>query len=283
MRVILSLAAALAAVPALSQGTVHGALVETTVGPYTAGATYEVALRLRADPSAADLGTSTFVLDFSGTATTFAAAPAEGPAGDYEFLAYQGAQATSTGGAAGYNSRVVRTNTNRLTVVVDLGFTSDGNGQALPSTLVDLVDLRFTVADPEVVPSFTVSNVQAYTGPGQPFVVGVFPFLPNPPTAGSPEAPPAEFALGAAYPNPFGAGATVPFDVAAPAHVEITAYDLLGRRVLTLVDGERGPGRYVAALDGRSLASGAYVIRAVMRPAIGEPPLVFTHRLTHVR
>ncbi|HEX8298370.1 MAG TPA: T9SS type A sorting domain-containing protein, partial [Rubricoccaceae bacterium] len=180
MRLAFLLALLVAApVRAQSPGTVHGTLVETSTGPYTVGSTVEVAFRLRADAGTADLGTSTFVIDFDGAAASFAAAPTEGATGAYQFQNFQGVRPTPTGGTAGYNSRVVRTNPNRLTVVVDLGFTTDGTGQALPATLTDVVRLRFTVVDPARarVVAFngnTSTAVQAYTGPGRRYTTGTF-------------------------------------------------------------------------------------------------------------
>ncbi len=174
----------LIAAPALGQspGTVHGVLVETSTGPYAVGSTYAVTLRLRAEPGPADLGTSTFVLDFDGTATSFAGAPTEGPAADYTFANYQGAQTTSSGALALYNSTVVLTNPNRLTVAVQLGATLDtqGRGQALPETLTDVVTLRFTVAEAARPPMFSFNNVQANTGPGLRYTNGTFTGIGGP-------------------------------------------------------------------------------------------------------
>ncbi|MEO1478864.1 MAG: T9SS type A sorting domain-containing protein, partial [Bacteroidota bacterium] len=43
--------------------------------------------------------------------------------------------------------------------------------------------------------------------------------------------------------------------------VTLTVYDLLGRRVATLVDAPQTPGRYAVSFDAAGLASGAYVVR----------------------
>ncbi len=72
---------------------------------------------------------------------------------------------------------------------------------------------------------------------------------------------PLSFALGEAYPNPFQTMVTIPFDVPAAGHVRLAAYNLLGRQVAILVDGERGPGQHVAHLHAGELASGIYLIR----------------------
>ena len=80
---------------------------------------------------------------------------------------------------------------------------------------------------------------------------------------------PTEFALGAAYPNPSSGTVTVPFELPEAAEVEVSAYDLLGRRVATVATGHYEPGRYTTNLDGHQLARGTYVLRIVMSPAAG--------------
>lgn len=75
---------------------------------------------------------------------------------------------------------------------------------------------------------------------------------------------PDRFALGGAYPNPAEARATIPFDVSRRAHVRMVLYDVLGRRVATLVDGKRPPGRHLVRLEAGRLASGLYFYRIQM-------------------
>jgi hypothetical protein len=43
--------------------------------------------------------------------------------------------------------------------------------------------------------------------------------------------------------------------------VRLAVYDVLGREVAVLVDGERPAGRHEAVLDGRMLPSGVYLVR----------------------
>ena len=44
------------------------------------------------------------------------------------------------------------------------------------------------------------------------------------------------------YPNPFVASTTIRYNLAAPGYVSLGIYDVLGRRVATLVEGERPAG-----------------------------------------
>ena len=46
-----------------------------------------------------------------------------------------------------------------------------------------------------------------------------------------------------------------------PADVEVAIYDVLGRRVATLVDDRRSAGSHVAEVDAANWAAGVYVCR----------------------
>ena len=68
------------------------------------------------------------------------------------------------------------------------------------------------------------------------------------------------------YPNPFNPQTTVQFDLAQPAHVDLTVYDLAGRRVATLVREAYPAGHHRQIWlgrddSGRQVASGVYLVR----------------------
>ena len=82
----------------------------------------------------------------------------------------------------------------------------------------------------------------------------------NEPTAGLPGG----FQLSAAYPNPFRQEANLKLEVATPQAVRLEVYDMLGRRVALLHDGDLAAGReHVFTLSGAALSSGVYTVRAV--------------------
>jgi hypothetical protein len=85
---------------------------------------------------------------------------------------------------------------------------------------------------------------------------GVFP------VANEGDALPGVYALSAAYPNPFSDRARFTLEVAEAQDVRVTVYDVMGREVARLHDGLLAAGtRHGFELDGRSLASGVYLIR----------------------
>ncbi|MYA21547.1 MAG: T9SS type A sorting domain-containing protein [Gemmatimonadetes bacterium] len=93
---------------------------------------------------------------------------------------------------------------------------------------------------------------------------------------------PQEFALEAAYPNPFNASVQIPFAVwQANTPVELTVHDVLGRTVRTLIAGTMDAGRHVLHWDGRNAAgepvgNGAYLVQlhAGSQQAVGKVMLI---------
>ena len=79
-------------------------------------------------------------------------------------------------------------------------------------------------------------------------------------SAAIPQAP-AALALAQNYPNPFNPATTIQYSIARESRVNISVYNLIGQRVMTLVDEVRAPGTYSVRLDGSRLASGVYLYR----------------------
>ena len=88
---------------------------------------------------------------------------------------------------------------------------------------------------------------------------------------------PSKARLHPPFPNPSAQQATVRYEVPQAATVEIAVYDVLGRRVETVVNGQVPAGREQRTLQTGTLAPGTYFVR--MR--LGDT--VHTERLTVVR
>jgi hypothetical protein len=69
---------------------------------------------------------------------------------------------------------------------------------------------------------------------------------------------PKEFNLEQNYPNPFNPTTTIHFSIPKGTFVEITLYDVLGKKVATLLREPKQAGRYELTIDGTELASGVY-------------------------
>ncbi len=68
----------------------------------------------------------------------------------------------------------------------------------------------------------------------------------------------ATFALHQNYPNPFNPETHIRFDVGEAGPVMLRVYDLTGRLIRTLAEGEYRPGSYEVVFDGIGLSSGVY-------------------------
>jgi hypothetical protein len=77
---------------------------------------------------------------------------------------------------------------------------------------------------------------------------------------------PTGFSLHPNYPNPFNPSTTLRFDIEKSAMTEISIYNVLGQKVITLVSEELSPGTYSTSWNGlnaqgNSVASGVYYVR----------------------
>ena len=71
---------------------------------------------------------------------------------------------------------------------------------------------------------------------------------------------PSTFDLFEVYPNPFNPGTTVTFHLTKQSFVELVIYDITGRKIETLLNGELKPGLYRKGWDGSTCASGIYLV-----------------------
>ncbi len=69
---------------------------------------------------------------------------------------------------------------------------------------------------------------------------------------------PKVFALYQNYPNPFNPTTIIGYDVPRRSLVSLVVYDVLGRRIETLVNGQKQAGHYQVTFDADNLPSGVY-------------------------
>ena len=89
--------------------------------------------------------------------------------------------------------------------------------------------------DLQIVEKFNVSNVEDNT-----------PHLPE------------KFSLSQNYPNPFNPITHIKFSLTETNLTTLTIYDVIGRKVKTLVNERLAPGAYEVVFDASTLASGTY-------------------------
>jgi 1,4-alpha-glucan branching enzyme len=72
---------------------------------------------------------------------------------------------------------------------------------------------------------------------------------------------PSEFRIAQNYPNPFNPSTTIDYQIPVTSHVTLSVYDMLGRKIGTLVDEIQSAGKYYSRFNGSGLSSGTYFYR----------------------
>ena len=72
---------------------------------------------------------------------------------------------------------------------------------------------------------------------------------------------PNEFTLLQNYPNPFNPSTRIKFSVPRDCHVTVTIYNVLGKKVATLVDDNKKSGVYQVEFNGSDYTSGVYLYK----------------------
>ncbi|MCB2212819.1 T9SS type A sorting domain-containing protein [bacterium] len=75
---------------------------------------------------------------------------------------------------------------------------------------------------------------------------------------------PGEFALGAAYPNPFNPTTTVSVSLPEASDLTVAVYNTIGQQVAELAQGRVAAGTHAYTFDASALSSGVYFVRATV-------------------
>jgi nitrous oxidase accessory protein NosD len=74
---------------------------------------------------------------------------------------------------------------------------------------------------------------------------------------------PEQLTLHQNFPNPFNPTTTISYEIPHADYVKLVVYDVNGRVVSTLVDGQQSAGTYQIVFNARELSSGVYIIRLI--------------------
>jgi len=75
---------------------------------------------------------------------------------------------------------------------------------------------------------------------------------------------PNDYALGQNYPNPFNPVTMITYQIPVDGHISLKVFDMLGREIAALVEGEKNAGTYHVTWDASATPTGVYyyVLRA---------------------
>lgn len=165
------------------------------------------------------------------------------------------------------------------TVTVPMAFSTYASGFDVGGTLtislsnnalgegwqVSLLDLETSTVTNLLADSYTFSIA------GQPAIDGNqrFEITFTPPTvSGEDSSEGYAFGLEAVWPNPTTSTSQVAFTLENTGEISLDVFDVLGRRVAQVANGEYGAGRHILPLSTGSLASGVYVVRLTAGPNV---------------
>jgi hypothetical protein len=75
------------------------------------------------------------------------------------------------------------------------------------------------------------------------------------------QARPEQFSMEQNYPNPFNPTTVIRYQLPEPASVKLEIFDLMGRKISTLLDRRQSAGAHSIEFDASDLSSGVYIYR----------------------
>ncbi len=87
----------------------------------------------------------------------------------------------------------------------------------------------------------------------------------------------ATFQLGQNYPNPATSITWIPFTLPRPASVKVNVFDILGRHVARMVEGEYPGGSHQISFNPGNLSAGAYLYRLEVDGQATDQRMIVTH------
>src|SRR5260221_13885474 len=72
-----------------------------------------------------------------------------------------------------------------------------------------------------------------------------------------------DFNLSQNYPNPFNPSTLISFDIPKESKVRLSVFDILGKEIAVLSDGNRNPGHHAVVWDAAKFSSGIYFYKII--------------------
>lgn len=90
----------------------------------------------------------------------------------------------------------------------------------------------------------------------------------------STSATPLEFGINSAYPNPFNSELTLSYSLEERGRIDLAVFDIAGRRVIDMYNGEQTAGLHKIQINGKDLSSGVYFVELSSTGKIAKRKIV---------
>ena len=77
-----------------------------------------------------------------------------------------------------------------------------------------------------------------------------------------------KFELKQNYPNPFNPITHIEFEIANSGFVTLEIFNVLGKKVKTITEGNKAKGNYEVEFDGKNYPSGIYIYRLYLNKSL---------------
>jgi hypothetical protein len=84
---------------------------------------------------------------------------------------------------------------------------------------------------------------------------------PNNAVSTDPDNSPIKFNIEAVYPNPFNAATLIQYALPTPGFAKLSVFDIVGREISILHEGELNAGRYTSEINAQEWSSGIYLVQ----------------------
>lgn len=82
------------------------------------------------------------------------------------------------------------------------------------------------------------------------------------------------FELNQNYPNPFNSQTTIAFSLEKNSHVKLELYNVIGEKIMTLVNRAFEPGKHALQFEGSKLSSGVYIYKIIAGDYISSRKMI---------
>jgi hypothetical protein len=85
------------------------------------------------------------------------------------------------------------------------------------------------------------------------------------------------------YPNPFNSSTVIHYELSRYSKVNLKIYDLLGREIFTLINGDKNAGKYDVLWDAINYPSGIYFFKIIIEDKVNNKKYTETKKMIYIK